>query len=84
MKKIEKVELIREDCIEKSGVGRAFVGGLLFGPIGAVVAAQTKKDDKIVVFKVTYDKGNPQIVKTKKDTHVYRKYMKFVDKGLLK
>ncbi len=35
---------------EKSGVGRAIAGGLLFGPTGAVVGAATKKDKKKTVY----------------------------------
>lgn len=35
---------------EKSGVGRAITGGLLFGPTGAIVGAATKKDKKKTVY----------------------------------
>lgn len=35
---------------EKSGVGRAIAGGLLFGPTGAVVGAATKKDKKKTIY----------------------------------
>lgn len=45
--KITKCETITEEKIkEKSGVGRAIAGGLMFGTAGAVVGAVTAKDKK--------------------------------------
>lgn len=45
--KITKYEIITEEKIkEKSGVGRAIAGGLMFGTAGAVVGAVTAKDKK--------------------------------------
>lgn len=49
--KITSVERITEETLkQKSGLGRAVVGGALFGPAGAVVGAVTKKDKKQTTF----------------------------------
>ena len=73
--KIEWVELVGEETKEKSGVGRAVVGGLLFGGAGAIVGAITKKDKQYAVFEVTYSNGKTEEVKCKKGSFLYNTYM---------
>lgn len=49
--KITAVGSVSEEIIkEKSGVGRAIAGGLLFGGAGAVVGAVTAKDKKKTIY----------------------------------
>lgn len=49
-----------EKIQQKSGVGRAIVGGMLFGETGAVVGAVTKKDKikKLYYIVITFQSNN--------------------------
>lgn len=82
--KIVKVEIIGEETVAKSGVGRAVVGGLLFGEVGAVVGALTKKDDEFTTFRLTLKEGKTEIVKAKKGSFPYKTFMNLYKKEHLK
>lgn len=67
-------------------IGRALVGGALFGGAGAVVGAMTTKEDKTVVKKdkselvlnfQEVETGKMRSIKFKCDTDTYKKWQKF-------
>lgn len=83
MLKIVKVDVLGEESKAASGVGRAVVGGLLFGGAGAVVGALTAKDKQYTSFKVTYSNGKQEVVKFKKGSFTYNNLMTIYRKSLV-
>ena len=79
---------IMEDSSVIGGIGRAIVGGVLAGGIGAIVGATTAKNHMANFELVIYTKNiaNPQIVlpliktKTKKDSLDYKSAYEFANK----
>lgn len=67
---------------QRSGVGRAVAGGLMFGATGAIVGAVTKKDKKIttVYIEIHYISENmPKVLKFKTGGNV-NKEIRFFDR----
>ena len=68
-----------------SAVGRAAVGGMIAGPIGAMVGASTAKhkttEHHTTTFMVYYDDGTRKVETVSNGSHQYDKYMKLLDMG---
>ncbi|WP_027398379.1 hypothetical protein [Anaerovorax odorimutans] len=79
---------IIEDGISTNGIGRAVVGGALFGGVGAIVGSNTGKKMVSNINAVIYTNciSNPQIgiilnrTKIKTDSIIYRNTMDFARK----
>lgn len=84
MAKIIRVEILGEETKAVSGVGRAIVGSILFGGVGAIVGAQTAKDKEYTKFEVTYSNGKSEVVKFKKGSMTYNNLMSIREKNLKK
>lgn len=68
-----------------SAVGRAAVGGMIAGPIGAIVGASTAKhkttEHHTTTFMVYYDDGTRKVETVSNGSYQYDKYMKLLDMG---
>lgn len=67
-----KVTRFAEETKHKSGIGRAAVGGALFGVGGAVVGAATAKDKDYVTFKAEYSNGAVEFHKVRSGSTAYK------------
>lgn len=61
-KKLEENTVVRctiwkTETQHKSGAGRAVVGGLLFGTVGAIAGSASKRDKEYTTFCVEYKNG---------------------------
>ena len=65
------------------GVGRAIVGGALFGSTGAIVGAATRKQKyaqtQYTMFKVWYPDGHTEIEQVEHGTAKYKKYLELIE-----
>ncbi len=84
--KIIDCEIIQDNAtIMKGGIGRAIVGGVLAGGVGAIVGAGTRGSSDVIknlaVRIITNDISKPLVMITlidgevKRDSHVYKKHM---------
>ena len=69
------------DGTQANGVGRAVVGGLVAGSLGAVVGATTAghKNKGFTIFKVWYSDGSTQIEKVFHKDYKYREYLELLE-----
>lgn len=69
------------DGTKAGGVGRAIVGDIVAGPVGAVVGAATAghKNMGFTVFKVWYDDGHDDVEKIAHDDPKYMEYLKLLE-----
>lgn len=65
------------------GVGRAIAGGIVAGPIGAVVGAATAghktTSTNYTIFKVWYQDGHSEVEKVEHGTAKYKKYLELIE-----
>ena len=70
-------------AIKKGGLGRAAVGGALFGDVGAIVGAGTGKRridrNDYTVFKVWFNDGSEEIQRVLHDSNLYAKYLSLLE-----
>lgn len=68
-----------------SAVGRAAVGGLIAGPVGALVGAGTAKQKTVehhtTTFMVYYDDGSKKVETVSNGSYQYDRYMQLLDMG---
>lgn len=68
-----------------SAVGRAAVGGLIAGPVGALVGAGTAKQKTVehhtTTFMVYYDDGSRKAETVSNGSYQYKRYMELLDVG---
>jgi len=71
------------DGTKSGGVGRAVVGDIIAGPVGAVVGATTSghKNKGFTMFKVWYDDGHVEVEKIFHDDRSlkYKKYLELLE-----
>jgi len=65
------------------GVGRAIAGGIVAGPIGAVVGAATAghktTSTNYTVFKIWYQDGHSEVEQVEHGTAKYKKYLELIE-----
>ena len=68
-----------------SGVGRAIVGGIVAGPVGAIVGAATAgsrtTQNNYTMFKIWYGDGHTSVEKVYHTDYHYKKYLELLDDG---
>lgn len=68
-----------------SAVGRAAIGGLVAGPVGALVGAGTAKQKTVerhtTTFMVYYDDGSRKVETVSNGSYQYDRYMELLDMG---
>lgn len=83
MSRIVKTKILDSgsDGTKAGGVGRAVVGDIIAGPVGAVVGATTAghKNQGFTVFKVWYDNGDIEVEKIAHSDSKYMEYLKLLD-----
>ena len=69
------------DGTKAGGVGRAVVGDIIAGPVGAVVGAATAghSNKGFTVFRVWYDNGDVEVEKVAHNDDKYMEYLKMLD-----
>lgn len=72
---ITAIEILETATEKKSGVGRAIVGGTMFGAAGAIVGAATAKQKAKTTFQVTYSDGTVNFLEFENGSAMYKIYM---------
>ena len=69
------------DGTKAGGVGRAVVGDIIAGPVGAIVGATTAghKNKGFTVFRVWYDNGDVEVEKIAHTDDKYMEYLRLLD-----
>ena len=59
----------------KSGAGRAVVGGLMFGTVGAIAGSASKRDKEYTTFCVEYKSGRIDFPRVETGGMLYQMYI---------
>ena len=73
--KVVSCEIWNEETKHKSGAGRAIAGGLMFGPVGAIAGAASKRDKGYTTFRIEYQDGRVDFEKCETGSLVYNIYI---------
>lgn len=69
--------------MQKGGLGRAVVGGVLAGGAGAIIGAntgkRTLKSNSFTAFKVWFDDGHTEIQKVPQESELYLTYLNLLE-----
>lgn len=80
---IDSSHTVTSQVSTSSAVGRAVIGGMIAGSVGAVIGAGTAKQNtyekNTTTFMVYYDDGSRKVETVSNNSYIYKKYMNLLE-----